>query len=121
MKSKRSSLPVPVEAAAKAVESKPEIAPDSSSIERIADSKPVDRYLAGIDALCDDAIRHDAVGILADVMAWQLAKIATSRSDPTVATADIARMFGEHVCDIAKQRKALAEAEKAKAEGVGIH
>ena len=121
MTSKRSSRRAPAEVSAKAVESQTEIAPNSPSAGRVADSKPVNRYLAQIDALCEDAVRHNEVGVLVDVMAWHLARIATTRTDPTVATADIARIFGAHVCDIAQQRKAQAEAEQAKAEGVAVH
>ena len=105
MTSKSSSHRAPTGVAAEAVESQPEITPDSPSAGCVAESKPLDRYLAQIGALCEDAVRHNAVGVLVDVMAWHLARIATSRIDPIVATGDITRIFGAHVCDIAQQRK----------------
>ena len=121
MTSKRSSRRAPAQAAAEVVESQPEVALDSPSAGCVAESKPVDRYLAQIDGLCEDAARHDAIGVLVDVMAWYLARIATSRTDPTMATADIGRIFTSHVCDLIQQQRVKAEAERAKAEGAAVH
>jgi hypothetical protein len=100
---------------------KPEISTDTAPAERGAELTPQDRYLAQLEALCDDAYRNGAFGVLVDVMGWYLARIAVSRTDPTFATADITRIFGVHVCNLVKGERAQAEAEKAKTEGVSVH
>lgn len=108
-------------AEAGAVQTQPEIAPDAPPAERDAELNPADRYVAQLEALGDDAYRSGALAVLVDVMAWYLARVAVSRTDPTVATADITRMFGLHVCNLVQEGHARAEAEKAKAEGASVH
>lgn len=121
MTKKLSSCLLPETAEAIAVQTQPEIALDSLPAERGAELNPTDRYLAQLEVLYDDAYRSNAFAVLVDVMAWHLARIAVSRTDPTEATADISRQFGAHVCDLVQQQRAQAEAEQAKTEGVAIH
>jgi hypothetical protein len=96
------------------VQTQPEIASDSLPAEQGAEPKPADRYLAQLEALCNDAARNDAFAVLVDVMAWYLARIAVSRTDPTVATADITRVFGVRV---QPRRRARAGRAGSQAEG----
>jgi hypothetical protein len=74
------------------------------------------RYLNAANALYDDAVEHDSARILADVLAWTLAKMIVSYGTPFVS-GDILRRLGEHVDVLVERRRAWEEAQHAKEEG----
>ena len=74
------------------------------------------RYLNAASALLDDAVRHRSSQILADVLAWTMARMIVGYGTTAVA-GDVLRRLGEHIGTLAERRRAWEEAEKAKEEG----
>ena len=78
------------------------------------------RYLAGVNALVDDALEHENMPILADVLAWTLGRVIVAYGTPAVA-GDVLRRLGGYVCDLVERQRAQAEAEQAQKEGLKPH
>lgn len=74
------------------------------------------RYLNAASALLDDAVKHGSSQILADVLAWTLARMIVGYGT-TSTTGDILHRLGRHIGTLAERRRTWEEAEKAKEEG----
>jgi hypothetical protein len=90
----------------------------------LADCSPAQqveqRYVTAVNVLVAEALEHDNLPILADVLAWNLGRVIVAYGTPAVA-GDILRRLGGYVCDIAERQRAQAEAELARKEGQKTH
>ena len=73
------------------------------------------RYAEALNAVYADAIERREVQIFADVLAWELAVIAT-RNGPQ-ATGDILQRLGIHLMRLAATDEAKREADQAREQG----
>ncbi len=73
------------------------------------------RYLAAMGALVDDANAHERLAILADVLAWTIARLVAGCG--VGAAGDILRRIGGYVGDLVARRQAEEEAERERKEG----
>ena len=98
--------------------------PASPEVVTLADCSPAQRteqrYLAAVNGLVDDAVKHENLPILADVLAWTLGRVIVAYGTPAVA-GDLLRRLGGYVCDLAARQRAQAEAEQARKEGLKPH
>lgn len=78
------------------------------------------RYLETLGRLVDDAYENRTAHVLADSLAWTLAKIAASYPDLLVA-GDILRRFGGYLHDLTDYRIAQDEAAQEKDDGAPVH
>ena len=96
----------------------------SREVVTLADCTPAQRieqrYLAAANALADDAVEHENLPILADVLAWTLGRVIVAYGTPDAA-GDVLRRLGGYVCDLAARQRAQAEAEQARKEGLKPH
>ena len=96
----------------------------SSEVVKLADCSPAQqveqRYVAAVNALIDEAVEHDSLPILADVLAWTLGRVIIGYGTTAVA-GDILRRLGGYVCDLAERQRAEAEAKQARKEGQKPH
>jgi len=88
---------------------------DDASPERLAE----ERYLGAIGKLVDDATANGQVGVLADVLAWTIARMIVGFGVP--AAGDILRRIGSYVGNLSERRRAEEEAEQARKEGRAMH
>jgi len=77
------------------------------------------RYLKAIEALVDDAVEGKQMEVLADTLAWTIARISVTCG--IAATADILRRIGGYMGTLVARREAEAEARQAKEEGRHTH
>ena len=73
------------------------------------------RYLKALDDLTADAWDGKHMHILADSLAWTLARVAVGCG--TAATGDVLRRIGDYICKIETRRQAAEEAQRARQEG----
>ena len=96
----------------------------SPEVKSLADCSPAQqteqRYVAAVNALVNEAMEHDSLPILADVLAWTLGRVIVGYGTSAVA-GDILRRLGGYVCDLAERQRAQAEAERARKEGFKPH
>ena len=78
------------------------------------------RYLAAVNALVNDALEHQNMRILADVLAWTLGRAIVAYGTPAVA-GDILRRLGGYVCELVERQQAQIEAQEAQKEGLKPH
>jgi hypothetical protein len=78
------------------------------------------RYLKALGELVDEAFDNKSAHVLADSLAWTLARIAASYPNPLV-TGDILRRLGRYLYEITEYGIAKAEAEQARKDGVTTH
>jgi hypothetical protein len=90
----------------------------SSHVQR-ADCTPDElaerRYVKALDELITDAWNSKRMNILADSLAWTVARIAVGCG--MTATGDILRRIGRYVGEIEARRQAAKEAQQARQEG----
>ncbi len=72
-------------------------------------------YLQAIDALLADAADGKRLQVLANVLAWTLARVAVGCG--VAATGDLLRRIGGYICQLETERQAENEALLAKQEG----
>jgi hypothetical protein len=96
----------------------------SSEAVKLADCSPEQqveqRYVTAVNALIDEAVEHDSLPVLADVLAWTLGRVIVGYGTPAVA-GDVLRRLGGYVCDLAERQRAEAEAKQARKEGQKPH
>ena len=96
----------------------------SAEVVTLADCSPAQRteqrYLAAVNGLVDDAVKHENLPILADVLAWTLGRVIVGCGTPDVV-GDVLRRLGSYVCELAERQRAQAEAEQARKEGLKPH
>ncbi len=90
---------------------KPEVEPADCSAERVAKA----RYFRNLDELMSDAVDNRRLDLLADALAWTIARIAHGCGP--AATGDVMRRIGGHMCTLETIRQTEAEAERALQEG----
>ena len=82
----------------------------------LADCSPAQQaeeiYIKVVNALVDKAVECGNVPILADVLAWTLARVIVNYGTP--AAGDILRSLGGHVCELAARERARSEAGGAR-------
>ena len=90
----------------------------------LADCSPAQqteqRYVAAVNVLVDDALEHENLPVLADVLAWTLGRVIVAYGTPDVA-GDVLRRLGGYVCDLSARQRAQAEAKQAQREGLKPH
>jgi hypothetical protein len=77
------------------------------------------RYLEALEKLVGDALEHGRVAVLADTLAWTIARIIVGCG--LGAAGDIFRRIGGYIGTCEEQRCAEAEAEAARKEGRPTH
>ena len=93
------------------VASQPEVEPADCSTEQVAKV----RYFRNLDELMSDAVDNQRLDILADALAWTIARIAHGCGP--AATGDVVRRIGGHLCTLETLRQTEAEAQRALREG----
>ncbi len=93
------------------VASEPEVEPADCSAEHVAKA----RYFRNLDELVSDAVDNRRLDILADALAWTIARIAHGCGP--AATGDVLRRIGGHMCILETIRQTEAEAKRALREG----
>lgn len=78
------------------------------------------RFVTSLDQLLAEASRQDSLRVLADVLAWTLARIVAGQESAYV-TGDILRRLGNYACRLAEVKIANAEADEAKRSGHPPH
>ena len=81
-----------------------------------SDEQAYRRYLDALNALVDDAAERRNLRMLADALAWTLARIAVYCG--TKATGDILAYLGKYMIEIEERNEARRELEHQRAEGV---
>lgn len=93
------------------VASQPEGEPADCFAEQVAKA----RYFRNLDELMSDAVDNQRLDILADALAWTIARIAYGCGP--AATGDVLRRIGAHLCTLETLRQTEAEAQRALREG----
>ena len=91
--------------------SPPEVEPADCSAEQVAKA----RYFRSLDELMSDAVDNQRLDMLADALAWTIARIAHGCGP--AATGDVLRRIGGHLCTLETLRQTEAEAQRALREG----
>ena len=89
-----------------------------------ADTSPAERierhFHAVLDRLLAEALQQGSLEVLADVLAWTLARAVVGQ-ESAYLTGDILRRFGNYTCRLAEVKIATAEADEAKRSGHPSH
>lgn len=75
------------------------------------------KYLEVLNVLFDEAVAQQRLHILADCLAWELARIVKG-CDSMIVAGRVMEWFGTHLKQLAERTEAQREAEEAKAAGV---
>ena len=94
---------------ARSMQSAPQLADCSS------DEQAYRHYLDTLNALVDDASDRRNLRMLADALAWTLARIAVYCG--TKATGDIVAYLGKYMIEIEERNEARRELERQREEG----
>ena len=97
------------------------VSPEAATLADCSPAQQIEqKYVTAVNALIDEAVEHDSLPILADVLAWTLGRVIIGYGTPAVA-GDILRRLGGYVCDLAERQRAEAEAKQARKEGQKPH
>jgi hypothetical protein len=79
------------------------------------DERAHDRYVDALHDLVEDAAEGQRLHLLADVLAWTFARLASGCGP--AATADLLAKVGKYMGVLEEQKEARRELERAKEEG----
>ncbi len=83
------------------------------------DERAHDRYLDALHDLVEDAAAGQRLHLLADVLAWTFARLASGCGP--AATADLLAKVGKYMGVLEEQKEAQRELDRAKEEGMLAH